>query len=409
MLITPTYHLLSALPPPVWSSTAHVIDMRPNDPRIRQTINQLSHNLEAANESAQERLYSLSRNYLQPCFGGINACFGSCTAPCFPNALRRRRRRRSAVGRSEFNFGFYDDWDYDDDAQANEFYGWENDELDRLLPESRGGGGSGADRITNEQPPALQRRMSYGSRGTQKSGDLDLADERQNGITFFGLFKQFPWKVFGGRTLKYRPSAADLQEHPGHHRLPSNEDSDDAARPFLDDFDDDDRAGDGPWQHEELGYQAYTPRSTDETQQRPRSSTASSQDTNNTRSSRGDLMPTDEDDDAVPLNDSLAMDLATPKSGYSLSDPDRSSRNSVQSSFATFPDSPIRSPLISPPGLKKQEKKVAQEEESTIERKRRAASKLARERGMSTLGPSNAQRPHFEVGLIPSYSYMNRC
>lgn len=374
--------------------------MRPNDPRIRQTINEISQSLESANESAQERLYAFSRNYLEPCFGGVNACLGSCTASCFPSGLRRRRRGRSTIGRTEFNFGFYDDWDYDDDAQANEFYGWENDELDRLLAgNGNGGEDSGADTITNDQPPAMPRRMSYGSRGPRRSGGL--SDERQNGTALFGLFKQFPWKVFGGRSLKYRPSAADLQEHPGQRPVPSSEGDDDATRPFLSDEDYNDSTNNDRWHPEERGYQGYSPGSKDETQRRVRSSTASSQHTNNTSSSRGDLIPTDEDDDAVPLNDSLAMALATVKSGHSLSDPERSSRHSIQSPSTASSDIPNKNPFLSLSDLKKQEMKVAQEEESAIERKRKAASNLARERGLTMQGQSNAQRSHLEVGFEP--------
>ncbi|KAF5003402.1 hypothetical protein F66182_16138, partial [Fusarium sp. NRRL 66182] len=56
--------------------------MRTNDPRIRQTLNQISHNIESANESAQEGFYRFGQQYLAPCLATLGNCLAECTAPC---------------------------------------------------------------------------------------------------------------------------------------------------------------------------------------------------------------------------------------------------------------------------------------------------------------------------------------
>lgn len=89
------------------------------DPRIRQTWNTISQNLESANESAQVNLFTFSRKVLDPCFSSIGGCFQSVTAPCCLSREERLRRHRSGGsgggrsrgrGGAEYGFDFYDDW-----------------------------------------------------------------------------------------------------------------------------------------------------------------------------------------------------------------------------------------------------------------------------------------------------------
>jgi hypothetical protein len=96
-------------------------------------------------------------------------------------------------------------------------------------------------------------------------------------------------RLFGGKSLRYKPSAADLQEHPGTLRLGRNITEGEA---LLADLEDDDPRGPSR-------------------RQRLRSGTTGSADTRDSYSSRGDLFPSDEEfgDDAVPLDDEFAMVL----------------------------------------------------------------------------------------------------
>ena len=84
--------------------------------------------------------------------------------------------------------------------------------------------------------------------------------------------------------MRYKPSAADLQEHPGLR--PS--DLEVEVEPLLEDED-----------GEESGKKHV----------RNRSLTNGSQHTTDSLSSRGDLFPSEDEDDAVPLDDEFAMVL----------------------------------------------------------------------------------------------------
>lgn len=195
--------------------------MRPRDPRIRQRINQISHNLESANESAQEGLYTFSQNYLTPCLASIGNCVQACTAPCLPSREDQLRRRRR--GRAEANFDFYDDWD--DEQGEESLLGWGTGELDRLLAGSglaRGGVGGVAEQ------PRRPRKMSYGTRQTRRRSTVHIPDNRADptvipSSSLIGFLERFPWR-FGAKGVKYWPSVADLQEHPGSHRRHTEED-----------------------------------------------------------------------------------------------------------------------------------------------------------------------------------------
>ncbi|KAF9888733.1 hypothetical protein FE257_008308 [Aspergillus nanangensis] len=351
--------------------------MRPRDPRVRQRINQLSHNLESANETAQEGLYTISHNYLVPCLSAFGNCLYACTAPCLPSREDQLRRRRR--GRAEAVFDFYDDWENDD--SDNGILGWGTDELDRLLA------GSGLSRGTAEQP-RRQRAMSYGTRRTRRKSSILAPDDRNDptvipSSSFLGFLERFPWR-FGARGIKYRPSAADLQEHPAgmHRHSYENE-------PLMEEPED----LDGPSSNGING--------------RYRSSTQSSRETSNSLSSRGDLIPSDEEEDAVPLDDEFAMALGSRRgtgldSDVQLFDKPPSTRSTSGNFSMASKDSKqkkkkkrsgrVRSPPIhitqdittpSIVDLHKEEARVEHEEETDIIRKRLAARQLASSRGLN--------------------------
>lgn len=352
--------------------------IRHSDPRIRQTINQISHNLESANESAQEGLYDFVQNYISPCFTSIGNCVYTCAAPCLPTREDRLRRRRR--GRAEANFDFYDDWD--NDIADDSFLGWGNDELDRLLA------GTGLARGGAEQP-RRQRAMSYGTRGTRRKGSVLVPDDRNDptvipSSSVLGFLERFRWR-FGSRGLKYRPSAADLQEHPGGLRNYTHE-----GEPLMEATDE---AGE---------------RVADGKNARDRSTTQSSRETTTSLSSRGDLIPSDDEEDAVPLDDEFALALG--RRGLDTDDqlgqPEiarRSTSGTISSKTTTSSKaskkmnnrrSRQKSNRASDPeiiqdvnmaylsDLNKEEERAAFEEESNIAKKRKAAKKLALKRGL---------------------------
>lgn len=349
--------------------------MRPRDPRIRQRINQISHNLESANESAQEGLYTFSHHYISPCFAAIGNCVHSCTAPCLPSREDHLRRRRR--GRAEANFDFYDDWDNEEGDES--LLGWGTGELDRLLA------GSGLARTHAEQP-RRPRKMSYGTRNTRRRSAVHIPDNRTDptvipSSSFLGFLERFPWRL-GARGVKYRPSAADLQEHPGGSRRYAQEDE-----PLMETTD------------EEDGRVSYSPNG------RNRSTTQSSEGTTNSLSSRGDLLPSDEEEDAVPLDDEFALTFGRRGTGLESDDqsgtkPELAKSASASSSLggassrktkrkkkrsstksATTPDA-VRTPSMA--NLKLEEELAARQEELDIERKRVAAHELALSRGLET-------------------------
>ncbi|KAE8349521.1 hypothetical protein BDV28DRAFT_141061 [Aspergillus coremiiformis] len=373
--------------------------MRPRDPRVRQTINQISHNLETANETAQEGLYTFSHNYILPCFAAIGNCVSACTSPCLPSREDQLRRRRR--GRAEAIFDFYDDWDNDDTNDG--LLGWGTDELDRLLA------GSGLARGTTSEQPRRQRKMSYGTRRARRKSSVLVPDDRNDptvipSSSFLGFLERFPWR-FGARGLKYRPSVADLQEHPTGLRRHTHEDE-----PLMET----EEENEGP--------------SSNGKARRYRSSTQSSRETANSLSSRGDLILSDEEEDAVPLDDEFAMALAS-RRGTGLESEDQfsdkpASMRSVSGSFSLASKeskqkkkkrtSRLRSPQnsyidvaqdITTPSivdLQKEEEQVEHQEELEIIRKRLAARQLASSRG---LGQTKDQStPQYLVLRSPTIS-----
>ena len=243
--------------------------------------------------------------------------------------------------------------------------------------------------------------MSYGTRGGRRKSNALPSDERQDptvipSSSFLGFLERLPWRI-GARGVRYRPSAADLQENPGRMR----------------------RDGDAR-EHEPLMEESDEDEAADEYRQkqgRPRSGTQSSRETSNSLSSRGDLIPSDEEGDAVPLDDEFAMVLE--RRGTGPGDPSRdkfgqgrrsasgtstratvSSRDSKSTgkgkgrrdgkkaatkSIRSVPSDPeiIETTEISSlVDLKNADEQARLEEEAEIERKRIAAQKLAASRGL---------------------------
>lgn len=360
-----------------------------HDPRLRRTLNQLSQNLESANESAQANLFTFAHDYIGPCFASVGNCVNTCTASCFPTHEERLRRNRGrSRGRAELSFDFYDDWEEEENAGL---LGWGNDELDRLLQGSYSG----------SSQPGRQRAMSYGTRrerdGRYTSNRRKSAVHPHDGgpdptiipsSSYFGFLGRLPW--VGRKGLKYRPSAADLVEHPGAARRTEVE-----QQPLIEDTDEE--------SHEDS-----------RNHRRKRSATTGSGHTTDSLSSRGDIFPSeDELDDAVPLDDEFAMSLERRNTGLGVEDSsngaarlsNKSSRSRV--STRTVSSRSVREhevktgsnqnltsrDIISQSGaeavptlsdLKREEERIRQEEEADVERKRLAARELALKRGLAS-------------------------
>ncbi|KAK4500475.1 hypothetical protein PRZ48_008664 [Zasmidium cellare] len=380
---------------------------RTNDPRFRRRLHDISATLESANESAQSSLYIFGQRYVRPCLESVGSCLTSCVDASCPSLNisqnqreRDRRRRQRGRGRAELSFDFYDDWD---DELEGEGWGWGNDEFDRLV----GAGGSGGYGTVNSttQQPGRQRGMSY-PKGRRKSAVLPIEGAPPGAvIPGSGSF----WsRLFGGKPARYKPSAADLQEHPGakRHRRDRTE-----GEALLDDID------------EDTGHRTH---------RRNRSGTQGTTASESSLSSRGDLFPSDEEDDAIPLDDEFAMVLerrttqsgnmsggasaqetesassgktrdkrgkrpsagsrtstrrtASSRSLKSAGMRKDSTRSRAESTTLPIDESPGQEdvePILSLAELKSEERQVEQEEELQIKRKRSEAKKLAEERGLA--------------------------
>ena len=359
--------------------------MRPNDPRIRQTINQISSQIESANISTQASLFNFSQNYVSPCLSSFQFCLEASCQPCYACFTKREDQRRShraaRRGRDNFGFDFYDDWDEEEEN-------WGNDELDRLL--------SGSD-----EQPTRHTGMNYGSTplgrktlGKSKDGKSDSNILPKSSV--FGFLEKLPWKI-GGRGVRYRPSVADLQENVGRGNR--------EAEPLLDEEDE--------YSHKRVRHA------------RNRSETVTSRSTTNSLSSRGDLFPSEDEDDAVPIDDEFAMVLERRNTGATSDDrssskksstkqPTRSrnstktvsskdtkgSRDKQRSASLTSAKTqnvalPSDEDTPSMVDLKQEEEQIRREEEDEIRSKREAAKILAQKRGLDevTQAPSKEDVP----------------
>ena len=355
---------------------------RRDDPRFRRQLTQISHNFENANEAAQERLYSISEHCLKPCFISIGDCIVSSTSTCFPRREERpRRARQRPRGRPEASFDFYDDWEQDEN---DALLAWENEELDGLLSPDE------------EVEPGRRGIMNYGTRSDARTKPRRLGmpydQEDQTFIpktSYFGFLERLPFRR--PRGLRYRPSAADLKIRP---------------------------RGTSKADDESSGHEGSTGRGKRK-HGRNRSETQGSERSEGSFSSRGDIFPSDEEDDAVPLDDEFAMALE-PQSAGSMKDDSSSGKTrsgrrrsgdrlkrtvSAKSSGATSdaqheaveedegtPPAAIDTYVPSVEQLKRQEHEIQRKEEHEVEVKREAAERLARQRGLSVSGSVDLSR-----------------
>ncbi|KAF2499235.1 hypothetical protein BU16DRAFT_454524 [Lophium mytilinum] len=359
------------------------------DPRWTRRVDTFVHGIESANESAQANLFTFAHNYIGPCLGSVGNAFHSCTSSCFPSRDDRRRHRGRSRGRAELSFDFYDDWEEDEN---DGLLGWGNDELDRLLAGSRSYGAA---------QPARQRAMSYGTRRDRDArfpgGRRKSAVQPHDGgpdptiipsSSYFGFLGRLPFNI-GGKGLRYKPSAADLTEHPGALRRTDEE------QPLVEDSDEDEASGEGRKGH-----------------RRKRSQTALSGHSGHTTdslSSRGDLFPSEDEDDAIPLDDEFTMALERRQTGLGMDDTSSgktksskarpagsrlstrtvSSRSTHESGRRNRANSQVkhRDPGIeevpSLSDLKQEDERVRLEEEAEVERKRHEARQVALKRGLS--------------------------
>ncbi|KAF9881113.1 hypothetical protein CkaCkLH20_01263 [Colletotrichum karsti] len=358
------------------------------DPRLRQRWNQISHNAGEVTENAAAGIWSFQHHYINPCLASLVSSIEECANPCLGDReerARRRRERERAGGRAEYSFDFYDDW-YAEDQDGGFLGGWGNDDWDRLLA------GTGTQRKHAggevQEQPKRKRGMSYGTRGrgTKVSESDPTIIPSTQPIGFLG---KLPWKL--GKTLRYKPSAADLQDHPRQH----DEMGMGEAEPLLGNDSDDDI------------YQSRFAKT------RSRSGTTGSGNTSDSYRSRGDLFPSDGegDEDAVPLDDEfMVLDKVRDDRSSSRTKASKGkrradgramsrtvSRATIDSSHSLYGPGPRRSSISIPntpdtpyaPSMEElqlEEERIQREEDEDVERKRRAASQLASERGLHDSG-----------------------
>ena len=363
------------------------------DPRLRQRWNQIAHDAEAVTENAAAGIWSFQHNYINPCFGSVASSLQQCTAVCLgdPEERLRRRRERERM-QAEYTFDFYDDW-YEDEERSNGglLGNWGGEDWDRLLAGTGSSRRHGAE--TNEQP-RRKRGMSYGTRGARRKTneqDPTIIPSTQ-AIGFLG---RLPWKM--GGTLRYKPSAADLQDHPGRHGTGESE-------PLL-----------GPNTDAGFGELPVT---------RKRSGTTGSGETSDSYRSRGDLFPSDGEgeEDAVPLDDEVTYDMVRkddrssgrsrsfkgkrPVGGFSGSRTvSRTTLGSTTSegspvmdrTSTSLPSTPHLDNTSSLKDLEMEEARLRLEEDEEIAKKKEAATQLAAQRGLGISSLSPVQEPKLEV------------
>lgn len=321
------------------------------DPRIRQSLNRISTSIESASDNALTSCFTFTKSYLDPCLISLSTC-------CIINNDRNHRRDRR-----EYPFGFYD---YDDDehgsSSAGGFLGWGNDELDRLLAGGGSGGGYGgnSNRMTYGASSSSGAIVGSGSAGKRKSvpgNDQDPTVIPQTSM--FGFLTR--WAPFRGKGLRYKPSAANLQEHP--HR------------------------GNGLSAVQEEAEDDHGSRTTG--MRRKRSATGSSGDSvGGSMRSRGDLWPSEDDDDAIPIGDDVFLTGSDGEEDEFLVLARREHRNKNAEEEEELGS--VETIGLGRPGpvddevLRREEEEVRILEEEELEKKREAAKRLAVQRGLST-------------------------
>lgn len=402
---------------------------------MRQRWNQISHNAEAVTENAAAGIWSFQHRYIHPCLAGLANTLDSCTGLCIGDREERARRARerdrgARRTRAEHTFDFYDDWeDADDEGPSGSgilgsWGGGRSEDWDRLLAGTgnnriRHAGAGAADVV---EQPRRKRGMSYGTRGVRRKPSVEEDPNVIPRTAPLGFLGRLPFKI--GGTLRYKPSAANLQDHPGgsaqEHETEHGEANE--HQPLLGTSDDDDFA--------------YHQRRPSPQQPRSRSNTTGSGETSSSFRSRGDLFPSDGEgeEDAVPLDDEFAVALdrvddrssnrtrsSKGKRPAAMGGDHRSSmsrtisRTTINSSHTieslnggavnpstiSLPalgggDATAATPdLVSMPSLEDlrwEEEQAEREEAEEIERRRRAASQLAMQRGLSQAGDDGFSR-----------------
>ncbi|EDU41763.1 conserved hypothetical protein [Pyrenophora tritici-repentis Pt-1C-BFP] len=372
---------------------------RRSDPRWNRTLQHITNNLEHANESAQENIYGFTQRYVNPCFSSISQCVKACTAPCFPGHNDRRRHHGRSRGRAEVSFDFYDDWEQD---ESDGLLGWGSDNLDRFL--------GGAANYGATAQPGRQRAMSYGQRnrnrdtrynGPRRKSTAVPRDAAQDptlipSSSYFGFLGRLPFRI-GAKALRYKPSAADLTDHPGAARHSLDEE-----QALIEDSDEDALDPLNPREHKARRHR------------RQRSDTHTSGHTTDSLSSRGDIFPSeDELEDAVPLDDEFTIALERRTTGQwnedaASSNKARSSTSNTKTTTKRPSASRLSSRTVSSRNtaatiseldtptladLQKEEDRLRIDEEVAVHRKRHDAHQLAVKRGLAP-DPSTITTPH---------------
>ncbi|KAF3916564.1 hypothetical protein ABW20_dc0102603 [Dactylellina cionopaga] len=272
------------------------------DPRVRQTLNQISDNIESVADTAKFGCFNFTKSYLEPCINSIaTVCPSTETAcPCFyHDGLTSRRRRR---GQPEFAFEFYNS-DYDDEYAPGDPLRWGNDELDRLLA---GSGVAGRRRKAGARNDGMyytrsgQRRvMPEGRRKSALPRDSEPDPTIIPNTAALGFLGYFPW-IRKRQALRYKPSAADLQDHPGGYggvggEFREEEVEEEEIEGLLGIGRRDNANNTNSGRRDRRG--------------RGRSGTTSSGDTTDTFRSRADLFPSEDEADAIALDDEFEINL----------------------------------------------------------------------------------------------------
>lgn len=393
------------------------------NPLLRQRWNHISQTTETVTENAAAGIWTFQHRYITPCFSSAADTLDACTSLCIGDREERARRARErdrGARRSraapEYTFDFYDDWaddfppqdDFDDDdgGVAGERRGIlgriTGEDWDRLLAGTGGGGRRREEGEVLEQP-RRKRGMSYGTRGGPGRRKVAAEDDPTviPSTAPLGFLGRLPFRI--GGTLRYKPSAANLKEHPGQHA--AQEGFGQEREPLLGTSEEEEPFEDG-------GEYAAEDR-----QKRQRSNTAGSGATSDSYRSRNDLFPSDGegDEDAVPLDDEFAVALdrvddrgsnktrsskgkrvegRRSNSGVSLGlartvsrttigstlSRDSKGRNSETSLRQVDGAAEVATPTME--DLLNEEEQARHEEEEEVERKRRRAARVALERGL---------------------------
>ncbi|KAI0023620.1 hypothetical protein F4780DRAFT_58576 [Xylariomycetidae sp. FL0641] len=370
------------------------------DPRLRQRWNQISHTTETVTENAAAGIWSFGHTYINPCLASVTGTFDGCLTVCLGDREERARRardRQRAQGRAEYSFDFYDDWDEDLGGPGSGLLGgFRNEDWDRLLAGT--GKRKGSQGEVHEQPRTRKRGMSYGTRGPRRRADSRDDPTIIPSTAPLGFLGRLPFKI--GGTLRYKPSAANLQEHPGasRHELGGEH------QPLLGAGSDDEAHPDDL-----------------QIQFRNRSGTTGSGATSDSYRSRGDLFPSDEEgeEDAVPLDDEFTValdhldDHSSNKTRRSSKGKQAASyrvprsvsrttldsmRQSLRSSGHSASNAQSPAPLStrstrSIEDLRQEEAQLEEEEDEIIERRRQAAAEKALRRGLS--------RENLQIEMVP--------